>query len=58
MICLALMITQIIIDSIAALARKEALNERDKEAYFINQVGFNVCALCLIDLFANNSLLF
>jgi hypothetical protein len=34
---------QIIIDSVAALARKEALSEREKELYFINQVRLSLC---------------
>jgi hypothetical protein len=29
---------QVVVDSIAALARKEGFNERDKEEFFISQV--------------------
>jgi hypothetical protein len=33
-----LSLSQVVIDSIAALARKEGYNERDKETFFIHQV--------------------
>ena len=37
-IIVSILIIQIVIDSIAALARKEGFNERDKELFFITQV--------------------
>ncbi len=38
-------IPQIVIDSVAALARKEALNERDKELFFIHMVCYRMYVL-------------
>lgn len=37
--------TQIVIDSVAALARKEGLNERDKELFFIHMVRGVWCVI-------------
>jgi hypothetical protein len=39
--------SKVVVDSIAALARKEGFNERDKEEFFISQVRACACVLVL-----------
>ncbi len=51
--------SQIVIDSIAALARKEALGEREKESYFLSQAAGlkKLAEMCSCVVLATNQVL-